>query len=816
MKAIVNVALRGASLIAIATPGIAAAQGEPEQSAGAAANQSVDIIVTARRREESAQDVPSVVNAVTSDDISKLNLREFTEVKSLVPGLQLANTANGIGGNAQLRGITFDVNASGNNPTVEFYQNDAPITAGVVLQQIYDIGQIEVLRGPQGTLRGRASPSGSITVTTHKPDLNAFGGYADLTANDIGTQNVQGALNLPLIEGVAGIRVAGVFNSDDAGRVRTISTQGDSRAPYSRTSSGRVSGLLVPTDWLRLEGVYQRIDRTLRQFNQVESNSEFDPTAAPSPVLIRAKDRRAINANPRNIDQNFDIYNGRAEVSALGQQLIYQFQHYTQKINSRENTDPANIFPTTDTTQTTILDAKATSHELRLQNQERVFGIFDYVIGLFDNRANTPTSLNSPTVVRLPIVFGGGVATVVQTPIQRLGKSHEQSVFGNITAHIGDSTQASGGLRFIHYRDNGQLLINGAALTNDRRNDKKVIYSASLQHNFTRDFMLYASTGSSYRPGITAIGDFNITRSALENSFLTLPEETSRSYEIGLKSTLFDRRLRFNLSGFHQKFKNYPYRSPGGVFYVNTVAVRNSAGAVTGLSQQVAQFNFVGAVPVEVNGVEAEVSGEITSQWTAGLVAAYALGKIKNGSIPCTDLNGDGLPDTLTSAPSLAALQAATGGNNLSACRLTQRSASLPPFSATLQSEYRLPVSNKVDAYLRGLFTFFGSSQGDPANTVDDINRYGLLNVFAGVRDPQGQWELNLYAKNVLDEFKVTSRGNSPLSTSYQQLGFGGFGPTGPILTGPTGTNTTSRYTNIDTTPLREFGINFKFRFGSR
>jgi iron complex outermembrane receptor protein len=273
--------------------------------------------------------------------------------------------------------------------------------------------------------------------------------------------------------------------------------------------------------------------------------------------------------------------------------------------------------------------------------------------------------------------------------------------------------------------------------------------------------------------------------------------------------------MRFNVTGYHQKFKNYPYRVSNGVYYVNTVADRNSAGQVTGIHQEVGQFNFVGAVPVEVNGVEGDLSFDISDRWTMGLLASYSLGKIKNGTVPCNDLNGDGVPDNVLSAPSLAQLQAAVGSENLAACQVTQRSAFQPPFSATLQSEYSLPISNRFDGYLRGLMTYNGKSQSDPTNIYDNVGDYALVNLYAGIRDPKGMWEVSLYAKNLFEVEKALSR-TSPLSTSYQQLGFGGFGPNGPILTGPTAATTTSTYTGITMTPPREFGLNVRFSFGSR
>lgn len=804
---------RGASLSAmlIATP-LWAQSAPAEEAASVPQTASADIIVQARRREEGLQDVPAVVNAVTSAQIDKLNLRSFNDVQALVPGLDLSSNANGIGANAKLRGVNFDLNASANNPTVEFYFNDAPITAGVILQQMYDIGQIEVQRGPQGTLRGRAAPSGSITVTSKKPDLFQYGGFVDLTANDIGTMNAKGAVNVPVIEGILGLRAAGVWDENEGDRVRAANNPD----PRSTTTSGRLSALATPLDWLRFEGTYQYLKRNAQSYDQVISFSEANPAATPSPVLITAKDRLSLQQRPRPIRQRFDIYNWQAEIDQMGQRLVYQGQHYTQNLFSADNFDDAIFFPGRVVDQVTNTRAKATSHELRLQNEERVFGFLDYVVGVFDYKNSSQTNLTTPTVVRLPLAFGGGVAQVVNTPIARPTKEHERSFFGNITAHIGSKTEISGGLRRIDYSFIGNFSVNGFVVDAQDRDEGKTIYAASVKHNFTPDFMLYASTGSSWRPGLTAIGDFNLAPSALERSFVNVAPESSKSYEIGLKSNLFDRRVQFNVSAYHQKFQNFPYRSPTGVFYVNTVPVTNGSGAVTGLSQQVAQFNFVAPVPVEVNGIEADLQAAIGSRLNIGIVGSYSLGKIKNGVVACNDIDGDGMPDVTTGTPSLAELQAAVGADNLATCRSNDRSAFLPPFSASLQSEYRIPVSGATDGYVRGLLSYNGKSQGDPTNPFDNVTAYSLLNLYAGVRGNDGMWEVSFFAKNLLNTTRVISRSNL-LFTSYQQLGFAGqFANGAPVFTGPTGASATSTYTGGSLTPPREFGINFRFAFGSR
>ncbi|MGO4170343.1 TonB-dependent receptor [Novosphingobium sp. YAF33] len=803
-----NLLLASTSLFAVAPPAWA-------QSAPAAENAADIIIVQARRRDEDVQDVPAVIDTVTSEEIAKLNIRDFKEVQTLVPGLELTTESNGVGGSAKMRGVNFDVNASGFNSTVEFYMNDAPIVAGIVLQQMFDIGQIEVQRGPQGTLRGRASPSGSITVASRKPDLYTVGGTVDMTANDIGTQNIKAALNLPVIEGIAAIRVAGVWDENEDNRVKPLDTSYGGRDPFARTRAGRVSGLIQPTDWLRFEGVYQHMQRNAVGYDQVASFSEVNPDAAPSPVYIDTSDRRTDQVEPRRIKQVYNIYNWRAEANLAGQTLIYQGQHYTQNVHASTSLDSAVVFPGDTIFQATHTRTKSTSHEVRLQNQERLFGMVDYVVGFFDQKNDAPTDLLRSTAVRLPLLFGGGLATAVTTPIGRFGGNHEQSIFGNLTLHVTDSTEVSGGLRHIDYNSENTLVVGGNTVSTDGQDAKKWIYTGSIKQNITPNLMVYASTGSSWRPGINVVGDFNILPSATEKSFTNLPAETSKSYEVGFKSTLMGGRMRFNVTGYHQKFKNYPYRVSNGVYYVNTVADRNSAGQVTGIHQEVGQFNFAGAVPVEVNGVEGDLSFDISDRWTMGLLASYSLGKIKNGTVPCNDLNGDGVPDNVLSAPSLAQLQAAVGSENLATCQVTQRSAFQPPFSATLQSEYSLPISNRFDGYLRGLVTYNGKSQSDPTNIYDNVGDYALVNLYAGIRDPKGMWEVSLYAKNLFEVEKALSR-TSPLSTSYQQLGFGGFGPNGPILTGPTAATTTSTYTGITMTPPREFGLNVRFSFGSR
>ena len=789
---------------------LAAGKSSGEDPAGAPAAQSeaAEIVVTARRKDEASQDVPLVVNAVTPETLSKLNIRRFEDVATIVPGLTL--TPNSLSPSASLRGVNFDVFASGSNATVEFYMNDAPIVSNFLIQSMFDVGQIEVLRGPQGTLRGRASPSGAITFTTRRPDLQDFGASASLTGTSLGGFNAQGSINIPIVKDVLSIRVAAMYDENEDNRVRSINnTLGTPDKPRDWTRAGRVSVQFEPTDTITIDASYQHMIRRTANYGQVESVNIIDPTAAASPTTIQASDRLSVYDFASTARQKLDTFHWAAEWRVAGQRLNYVGSHSRFQNDTVATSDPGDFFDRS-FTQTAAQFFPGTlhavsnqeSHEVRLSSEEPLFGIVDYVVGAFSNKNAPPSHLE----VRTPFFLGVAAtpatnASVLLTPIDRLAHSKEQSAFGNLTLHIGEGTEASGGLRYIDYKVNATLAINNVLNPAATQNDHftATIYAASLKHRFNDNLMVYASIGSSWRPGIYASGNFSLAKSPLELSFIILPPETSTSYEAGLKSTWLDRRLRFNATYFHQNFKNYPYRSASGVNFVST----DFNSSLNANVESVKNFTFVAPVPVKVNGVEVEAAFQATPHWYMGANFSYALGKISNARVPCNDYAPrDGIPDTGGTIPSVATIRTATGGDNLSTCSVSLRANLAPLWTAALQSEYDVPVSATVEAYLRGLLTLYGDSRNDPANAVDDVKSYARLNLFLGIRDPKGAWEVSLYGKNITDSERVLTRGSRPLTVSYATL-------TG----GKTGV---SSYRGITLTQPREFGVNVRFAFGSR
>jgi iron complex outermembrane receptor protein len=826
--------LAGSSLLAIAVPAYAQQAEQPAPVAAAENGASIvsEIIVQARRRDESLQDVPLVVNAVTADTIDKLNIRNFTDISSVVPGLQLTPNANGIGTSSSIRGVNHDVNVSAENGTIQYYRNDAPVPSNFVFQTMYDVGQIEVLRGPQGTLRGRSTPSGSITATTRLPDLIEPGGSIAGTFGSSSTANLNGALNVPVIEDVLGIRVAGLHKFDRLNRVTSINSD---VKPSSETNAIRATVRFEPTQWLRFGFLYEGMQSKSLRYDQVRSvsdyNADYTPSAgAPDYGRIGLDDYLSVQSRPSTVTQKFQFYNWNAEADILGQRLVYVGSRTSQHYHSFGVRDLANFFPDLAIGQEADTRGTTSSHEVRLQNLDRVAGLFDYVVGYFEYAVPSRTILNDSSITQLRLAGLGipiAAPSVTNTPIYLpKGTPKEQSFFGNVTLHLGDATELSGGLRRIHFTDfrdglfiscTPELYAAGSCRRqNGTQSDVKentTIYSASIKHRFTPGLMIYAATGSSWRPPVVAVGNFtNANYTPNEVAHVSLPSESSKSYEIGVKSDWFDHKLTFNLTAYHQKYKNYPYRAGGaGIAYINI----NSAGAPA-----IGNFNFVSAVPVKVNGVEAELAFSPTSQLSFGATLNYAKSTIGNALLACTDalnnqtgaVGSDGIADTVT--PTLAQMQQAYGGERVAVCPGGGQSATFQPkWTGVLRAEYNQPVGDQMDAYLRGLFSWRGKSRTDPGNRFDDVGAYGLFNLYGGLRSAKGSWEVTLYAKNLFDTAKLLTQDDLAQFTPVTDVFLA---PPTFSVAGIGSSVYNSRYTGVTVTAPREFGVTFRVAVGSR
>ena len=222
---------------ALCFPGAAFAQDAAPQADAEATTDDNAIIVTARRDAENVQDVPVSVQVVTGDKLEKLAITSVEEVSKLAPGLTLVNAGSNT--SVTLRGVTWQPGSG--TPATPIYFNEVPFDPGQTIVSLFDVGQIEVLRGPQGTSRGAPSISGAVTISTRKPDLDEFGGYFLGLYGEGDHIDGQGAINIPVIKDVLAVRLAANIEESNANRVRSVNNPKD---PSFRERSYRATALV--------------------------------------------------------------------------------------------------------------------------------------------------------------------------------------------------------------------------------------------------------------------------------------------------------------------------------------------------------------------------------------------------------------------------------------------------------------------------------------------------------------------------------------------------------------------------------------------
>ena len=822
MKPFIGGLVASASLLAITTSAFAQTAAPAPQPAGAQVENTAleEVVVTARRKSESLQDVPQSVSAFGAQSLEKLNIQRFEDVQKVAPGVTLQANGNGISSGASMRGVSYDA-ISGANPTVAMYLNDAPVPTAILFQTLYDPGQVEVLRGPQGTNRGVAAPSGAITLTTKLPSLFEYGGYASGTLSDEGTRNAQGAVNIPLIQDKLAVRIAGIIDRNNGDGVESIST---SAKPRSLTKSGRISFLFEPTDDIRASLVYTHIDRDQRSYLGM-----FGPGTLEQGAVLTPQDRKSNMESPNLSNQHADVVTAKLDWD-LGSHTVSYVGSYTKYKNKAQlPLDYPNLVDNFEWNQGASSNSDLYTQEIRISSDTGERKLFSYTVGAFyswqENASSTTTTgtfLNGAfgapgtfDVSKYDPRYALGVR--IRTP----GTAGETSLFGSLTAHLGADTEVTAGIRKIYsiqrnyavmtqsaatiavavpapcnfaglpaspYAGFCDVPLAGSTLQNLSRRTSldPTVWSVSASHKVTRDLMLYANAGSSWRPGPMQVGIFNAANDPGLNSLIFLKPEKSQSIEAGAKWTFFDGRGRLNFAAYHQKFDDL-------IFRTKIVPTIN-----TNPDPYINFYNVTTNGDAIVDGFDFDAAFKITPEWNVSLAASYSDGHLDNASVPCNDGNFDGTADTII--PTLADYQA--HNTAVAYCVSNGSVTQNAPWNLTVGTEYNRPVLGKLNGFVRALVNY--SPKNDRRTDARVIDAFTMVDLFAGVASDDGAWEVSLFAKNLLDTDKVLDQQVTPYTISATQRFYSGLVPS------------TSDYTAVQMTRPREVGITLRYAFGSR
>ena len=186
---------------------------QSEEEEGALLASIEELVISARKREESAQSVPIAVTALGGKDLEVKKIDDTLDIQFKVPNLFFGKT-NFTGSNLQIRGIGSAVVGASGEPAVGIHVNTVPLTTSRIFEQeFFDIERIEVLRGPQGTLFGRNSTGGSFNIYTRKP-TDEFESTGEVQFGNFATNRLKGAINIPITDKVRA-RFAGMLLNRD-------------------------------------------------------------------------------------------------------------------------------------------------------------------------------------------------------------------------------------------------------------------------------------------------------------------------------------------------------------------------------------------------------------------------------------------------------------------------------------------------------------------------------------------------------------------------------------------------------------------------
>ncbi|GLV28342.1 TonB-dependent receptor [Sphingobium sp. TomTYG75] len=774
-----------------------------------------EIIVTATREARSLQSVPMSVNVATGEQLQKLNIFDAKDVQQLAPGLEMTNTT-GRNNSTTLRGISFDPD-QGTDPAVQVYFNEIPTDAQTVYTALYDIKQIEVLRGPQGLLRGISAPAGAITISTARPGFDEIEGYAQTTATTRGGYNVQGGVSLPFSDKIA-LRVAALVDGNRLNNVRNVNTGERSR---SRTESARLTLGLRPTDNLTAYITYQYLYADNRQMQQVigsGNTSTFDAGAFLGGALVPNSSTRSgpalgvddyaavAEGTSRNINESH-IVNLAIDWDLGPATLSFVGAHQDSRLKGQRDLDVGNAVPNYISNSFGPTPFVYDTVEMRLatNNKDGLGG----GIGVFYSKIGGTTRIFQPgdsfifpfeqndslnTLGALPYL---PIATEIIVPVDRSIWSFN----ANLNFRRG-GLAIEGGLRYSIIKSvnvsrlglstpGNSLLCTGDPIVDavsfgclpasypatdiipaNLRNtsDKPITGGLTISYQLMPSMNIFASYGHSFRAGSVSPG---LPDGLSDDLILTQPEKTD-SIEAGVKGSFAGRRLHYAVSVYYQKLDNFLNRF-SGIYYQSTVAA-----PPTGFFD----FNYNG--DARIKGIEGSLDGRITRDWDFGVSAAYTRARYRNALLPCNDFAGTGRPNRDGAAT-------VTGPGNVSFCASNGRIGETPDFSLTANTEIRFPMDS-VTPFLRGLLTY---RPGFYSDRIDyDYRSREMLNLFVGLRAEDSKWEFTLFAKNVLNQKRIAniSQGNAVVGTS-------------------SGVDYDSGYRTVNVTNPREFGLTGNFKF---
>jgi iron complex outermembrane receptor protein len=687
-----------------------------------------DIVVTAQKRQESANKVGMSITAASGDELKLKGITSAVDLVKIVPGFNFTQSNYGAPVYS-LRGVGYYDTSLGAPPAVSVYVDEVLLPFSIMsIGATLDLERVEVLKGPQGTLFGANSTGGAINYIAAKPTDELKVGF-DATYGNFNRLTVGGFVSGPLSDTLKA-RVS--FSHEHSGNWQYSYTH-DAKRGKGDVFLGRVLLDWTPSDRLKVRlNVNGYSDHSDNQAAQLVS------VLASAPAIVKAQPLPPNNNRAADWD-DLDPYRREATFLQTSVRVDYDVSDAMQltSITAYDTFDRDSV-TSADGTQVQAFAAATPGSAKNFSQELRLSGDVDrlhYVVGgsyAYDDVKDAANALAD--VSSLP--FKKSIGTANQ-------KVNTYAIFGNLDYKLTDTLTVQGGARYTETRRkfNGCLYDSGAGdlaatqsaaasrllgrtvvfpagscvtlgpdflpiLDREELNEDNVSWRAGVNWQVTPRALLYANVSHGYKSGA-----FPVANATNYLQFAPAIQEDVIAYEAGFKLTAFDRTLQLNGAGFYYDYRNKQLRGRriDPIFGSLNVLINVPKSSITG--------------------------GEIQATWrpmrglTLGTGATYIDSKIRGDFFNYDALSrfgnfgGEALPLT-------------------------------PTWQVTADGQYEVDLSSNVRAFVGGSLNHQGATHaGLGTDPLFAIPAYTLLDARLGVETPDGRWRLMGFVRNLTDKY---------------------------------------------------------------
>lgn len=743
----------------------APAAAEPQAASGTSASDATleSVIVTARRREEQIQDVPlamSVLDASTLESTGTFNVGKLTQLQ---PSIQFVssnprNSATTIRGLGAPFGLTNDGIEQGVGIYIDqvYYSRAATATFDFL-----DVDQVEVLRGPQGTLYGKNTTAGAINITSRRPSFTPEA-RAELNYGNFDFVQAKASVSGPLLGDSVAARVGTSYTSRQ-GTTYNVATRehineqdnlgfkGQLLWKASEAVDVLVSADYTHSDPLGYGTVYVREGATQRPLAR-----QYAALAAASnnyrPPSFDPFDRLTDLDSELTAEQHFTGGSVLVEWD-LGPGQLTSVSAYRKWLWGPSNDRDFTGLQITPKVNNPSKQRQWTQEVRYAASGEKL----DYVVGVFGFHQEIDTAgiqtqgpwasrwLLSGANANDPSILNG------LTSSNDIGlKNTSAAAFGQVTWHLTEDLRLQPGLRVNYDKKEGRYIATVTNATNTpltaaqlgvlapqsyqpEFSDTNVSGDFTASYDIADDVLAYATYARSFKSGGINLSGLPLDAASQPITAVeTVKPETINHYEAGIKTQLFDRLVTFNVAGFWTEIKDYQ-------------------ATVTNSQANVVRGYLANAEEIRVRGVEVDLSSNPIEGLNVYVNTAFTDHEyVKFPDAPCPpELSGG----TAASAANPPSAPGTPGGFSPASCDISgQWLPGISKWAVSYGFQYDLPVGQQGEVYVGYDATYRSKLSSNPSRSIYmDIDGYSIANVRLGFRANAG-WEVYGWARNAFDE----------------------------------------------------------------